>query len=1066
MGPKEGTMKPRHLWAWLVCVLLTVALLPGRSPAKKVAPRETPRFVSPPGPAELPPELRTAVSPMLTSAAAPDTFELAWFDFGPIGSPDPQGWVSVDLTAQLDEFFHVADATDLNGGTFGRLIVLEGAQSLWCGAPASTANPFCGWATLPGYGNNWDQFFTSKTFTCDSIRVAFKVIWDSEPGYDQTTVEYLDDATGTWIGFPVNNGIGYYDDSVPLPVVDSLIASVGIATTQIRFHFTSDGAWSDEDGLWPTDGAVIFDSITVDCYNGGVITETHFEDFEGEAPGAKATDDGVWMATPAPSFGLFADLYPGTAVLQEDPCVALVGNVWGWFDDPSSTNYDCHLPDPRPDQGAVPFKNADGLYLSNAIWSPRIPYTGSGSKLFYVDKVYRDQTLDNLVFYNLNMRSYVTNCAERWERIEHNLWGGQKNWLTRAWSVGHNVAPGAVELQFQILVHDFCLVFCNLFGSGQCHGHAPLFDSVRVLRVDDNGPQFFVRHLDLFQDNFAEDGTLTGHARADAANDIMRSTDSAIRPGDSITVTLSDPDFGLGTDAFTGVGPAVYVYVTLFPANQAGKSGADLEAPEARTVGKRFPLVDSLLQDGLTWYCFRMDTAFTAGGAVALSDRFCFDLNDAVLTPGDTIFYCLGAENTIGQTNYFSRRFIGDFPGTFLGQGDDFVTSDRSEALRNPMEFTILPAAGYLRGGDILYVDDTDDRGGPAELYFDTAFAHFGGPGSLSLIDRYDVLAPSSAVGNSLASRVKNIATQIIGPYRKIIWSSGNLTAGLIGDGGIANGGSGPEKADDYALLFQFLDTHPNMPGIYISGDNVASDWAGLTGAAAILTRSTYMDFGLDPAGGHVAAGEPVSPTLHAIGPIGSGEQLVAYGGCPVINDYDLLQVGGSSVAELRNLATGKTYALSQSTPNSSGSTARVVLSGFSYHYIRDTGAAGSFMARVIHMRNILQWLGNLAIIGSGIGDTPQLANRLDANYPNPFNPTTVIRYAIKERGHVSLQIYNVAGQLVRTLVNEVQTPDPNGFEAKWNGRNNAGQTVSSSVYFYKMVTQGFSQTKKMVLLK
>ncbi|MFQ5511492.1 MAG: FlgD immunoglobulin-like domain containing protein [Candidatus Krumholzibacteriia bacterium] len=1048
---------------WLACSVIVATAIPGLSRAKKIAPVERPRFVSPPAPAVLPPDLRDSGSPML-STAAPDTFHLAWFDFDTGGLPDTQGWTSADLTAQLDEFFHVADATDLDGGDFGRLIVLEGAQSLWCGTPASTAEPFCGWATLPGYGNRWDQRFTSKIFTgCDSVRISYKVMWDSEPGYDQTTVEYFDDATGNWVDFPVRGGVGYYDGWPSTgATVDSLVAQVGISTTQIRFHFTSDGAWSDQDGMWPTDGAVIFDSVSVDCYSGGAVTESYFEDFEGEAPGSRVTDDGVWTATPSPSYGRFADLYPGVGVLQEDPCVTATTAVWGWFDDPVNTNYACHTPDPRPDVGAVPYGNAEGLYLDNAIWSPRIPFAGSGSKVFFVEKVYRDQALDNLIFYSLDMRSYVTGCAERWERIEHTIYGNQKTWLTRAWSVGHAVDPGALELQFQIRVWDGCAFWCNIFGTGQCHGHAPLWDSIHVIRVDDNGPQFIVRHFDLFQDNFADDGTPTGTARADAANDIMPSNNPAILPGDSITITLNDPEAGLGTDAFTGVGPAAYVYATVLPPNQPGKSGANLEAPESRTAGKRYPLVDSLLQGGVQWYCFRMDTAFTSSG-FPMSDRFCFDLNDGVFTPGDTILYVLAAENTALQTNYFSRRMN--------GQGDDFLTGDQAEALNSPMEFTILPAGGWLRGGSILYVDDTDDRGGPAQMFFDTAFSQFGSVGNLSLVDRYDVLAPASAVGNSLASRVANVAGQIMAPYRTIIWNSGDLSTGLLGDGGAPNGGGSPEKADDYALLFQFLDTHSNNPGLYVSGDDVASDWAALTGLAAVNTRSTYMNFNLDPAapdGSHVTAGEPISPTLDAVGPIGSAtsDQLVAYGGCPVINDFDLLVPAGSSVAEFSDLATGKTYVLSNSTPNSGGSTARVVLSGFSYHYIRDTGVPGTVLARITHLQHVLEWLQNLVVIGSGIDDIPSLVNRLEPNYPNPFNPVTTIRYAIKERGHVSLRIYNAAGQLVRTLVNEVQTPLAGGFETTWDGRNNAGQFVSSGVYFYKMVAGGFSQTRKMVLLK
>jgi flagellar hook assembly protein FlgD len=65
----------------------------------------------------------------------------------------------------------------------------------------------------------------------------------------------------------------------------------------------------------------------------------------------------------------------------------------------------------------------------------------------------------------------------------------------------------------------------------------------------------------------------------------------------------------------------------------------------------------------------------------------------------------------------------------------------------------------------------------------------------------------------------------------------------------------------------------------------------------------------------------------------------------------------------------------------------------------------------------------------------------------------------------VSLKVYNAAGQLVRTLIGEVQAPEE-VKPVEWDGANNAGQTVSSGVYFYKLVTSNFSQTKKMVLLK
>ncbi|UCH84674.1 MAG: T9SS type A sorting domain-containing protein, partial [Candidatus Latescibacterota bacterium] len=101
--------------------------------------------------------------------------------------------------------------------------------------------------------------------------------------------------------------------------------------------------------------------------------------------------------------------------------------------------------------------------------------------------------------------------------------------------------------------------------------------------------------------------------------------------------------------------------------------------------------------------------------------------------------------------------------------------------------------------------------------------------------------------------------------------------------------------------------------------------------------------------------------------------------------------------------------------------------------------------------------------------DSPDLAstNALYQNQPNPFNPTTTIRYAIKERAQVTLRIYNAAGQLVKTLVDEVQAPNANGFSVVWNGRNDADAPVASGLYLYKLTVGGeFQDVKKLVILK
>ena len=88
----------------------------------------------------------------------------------------------------------------------------------------------------------------------------------------------------------------------------------------------------------------------------------------------------------------------------------------------------------------------------------------------------------------------------------------------------------------------------------------------------------------------------------------------------------------------------------------------------------------------------------------------------------------------------------------------------------------------------------------------------------------------------------------------------------------------------------------------------------------------------------------------------------------------------------------------------------------------------------------------------------------LSQNYPNPFNPSTTIRYEIKHPSKVTLKIYNLLGQEVRTLVNKQQS---NGIHfVVWDGKNERGQMVGSGVYFYRLQAGDFMKTRKMVLVK
>ena len=83
----------------------------------------------------------------------------------------------------------------------------------------------------------------------------------------------------------------------------------------------------------------------------------------------------------------------------------------------------------------------------------------------------------------------------------------------------------------------------------------------------------------------------------------------------------------------------------------------------------------------------------------------------------------------------------------------------------------------------------------------------------------------------------------------------------------------------------------------------------------------------------------------------------------------------------------------------------------------------------------------------------------LSHNYPNPFNPKTTIRYSIKDAGLVKIEIFDILGRKISTLINE-EKPAGN-YEVNFNANN-----LSSGIYFYKLTSGSFTQIKKMQLLK
>ncbi|MCK4654336.1 MAG: T9SS type A sorting domain-containing protein [Candidatus Cloacimonetes bacterium] len=134
----------------------------------------------------------------------------------------------------------------------------------------------------------------------------------------------------------------------------------------------------------------------------------------------------------------------------------------------------------------------------------------------------------------------------------------------------------------------------------------------------------------------------------------------------------------------------------------------------------------------------------------------------------------------------------------------------------------------------------------------------------------------------------------------------------------------------------------------------------------------------------------------------------------------------------------------------------------FKWRYIKDQAlTSGSDCAWIDYI--IFPPL-NLEVSSENELVAPSVA-KLYGNYPNPFNPSTTISFSVSQTSSfVTLDIFNIKGQKVKTLINEALSAGQHSVV--WNGKDEKGKNVSSGVYFYKLNTGNYEKTKKMILLK
>jgi hypothetical protein len=972
--------------------------------------------------------------------------------------PDNDGWTSYDLTARVDGIWHVdvfnADLLD----------IIPDNQAAWCGQVFLSCGPG---DPAEGYGNGYNEFLdwvgnVAVAGAPTALTVSCVLNYDNEPGYDYLYLEYETTAgwqtAATWNGTNYNPVSGLFEPvSATVNINYAMNEYVGPGGNQVHLRFlgASDGAWSDADCLWPTSGLAQIDNVSVSGDNG--ISAT-LDDFE--------TDLGNWYLDFPIGVGNFFKVWPRLGSL--DPCTVNDTPQAAFLDD--GVVEDCNGEQVLGTVGVAGHDYSvlggwavnltggcateDDL-LHNEIWSPEIawpvadPGCGDYVGALYSFLVYRDLPLNNGMFYTWGVNSKSGGIWGGWADRNYVYYGDDGLYLR----VNNDVTDLVVQNPESIRLSLGAYELGGIWGYvGTDFTPAPYFDNVEFKVFPSSGPQITTRELEVFQDNFPTSGSIVGDPaaldiRLDMANDIIGDAFPQIVPGDSATFTITS--VRPGAELVPG---SLQLHYALRP------------NPGLPSLGRGTAIITGSVPG---------NQIFNDSGA-AIPDRFWFDMPDEdFFYPGDVIHYYIEAQDQItgdpAQT------------GTLPGNIDYFLVFDAElpvpdpDALPDPVEnpstfyqpdalyastYTVhgLPTLreidddwtnGYTQPS-ILFWNDFANRGGENEWYF--ALAQLG----FHRHDEYDIYytnAPSSGVSNGLGSRAA--PSQLAG-YATMLYHSGDLASYTMAANDIEADKSGDILCVDTWLL-------QGDKNLFISGDDFVYDLqTTIDGSGVAFINDwvgvNYIARSVTPALGGVTA--PVVVSNHDAA-LDLPNDFIAYGACPAIKSFDQVSLQGGTVA-LADFGTSGIPAVTYRLNSSVNSAVVYSAVDFSNWYTIDDGSG--VPSRTHNLSAILTSFGESSSKGIAT-DAPAAKPFFARNYPNPFNPTTKIEFSVPKAGDVSVRIYNVRGELVRTLVDEHMDAQ-DLVVREWNGTNDRGAAVASGVYFYETRTNGNVKVNKMALVK
>lgn len=935
------------------------------------------------------------------------------------------GWSSYDVTAPPNHW-HVDTRYNHPLGS---------GQSAWCGDIGIWS---CAVGdTVGGYGNSWyDILEFRKTVTNNAIATDVNVQallhHNSEPGYDYT---FLVRRTNDNPNFEPITAPGQglaWDDAGDVAVnytFNYLPADYLSNQICVGFVFDADGGYSDGDCLYTGDGGATIDNIVVTATGG--LVGTWSENFDDGTIGPD------WSAPPNNGVGDFGRIW--SLMGDADDCSSDYSKVVAFVDDGlvvpgtgptvGGPGYDYGPP------GGYVVNYLGGLlgpdfHIENEVHSPVMTWpdnTKYGATLAY--DVYSHELLipndTPGIFYTWGVRSapaggLVTSATFR----DHNfVYYGGPFWRRDVQPVGDLIQANATAVQIELGCVELGWQFG--YGDGTNGAPSPYFDNVRFKVYPSTGPFMYADAIYLANDNFPAIGALdlttlaNNSVRFDMARNIAARSHLRNDPGDSIWC-----DVVVRNGAALTAAPVMYW-----------------------TFARQNPLFNP----------YRVAAANPVTGVRArnigfavVANRWRFDLPDTgLLFPGDVVQYYFAATDNLGgdiKTSYMPSNRTG-----FGNPSPDIY----------PTDFTVncLPTITAVSGGiptqpTTLFWNDFHARGGDDEFY--TALRSLG----LVAGTNYDVFnthGPSSGVGDGLGGRA---TVSQIAYYTDMLYNAGDLSAPTLSNGDFTG-----DPGNDLGLMNDWLAL--GGKDLFMTGDDLANSLynSGTVAQTFLETKMgvQFLDNDIrDNINGQTApkvvtmAGNPVFSTV---------SEWVAYGGCAGINDFDAVtaRAGATRLAQF-TAANGTTpWTYSAAVLNITGSN-RVVSMNHGLNYVWDPAKSPApLAARTKLLSDVLFYFGVSNNPGN-IAGVPSNRTFAVSSYPNPFNPQLTIKYTLKNPGNVVMKVYNVRGELVKTLLNG-QVAETAGTVV-WDGTSDQGSNVSSGVYFVETRSGGDVSVQKATMVK